>query len=64
MKYQRDWGVRSHADYVKHILTKHGGEARLVGEATWVPFPASGGQVSVRNARFWHCQFATHAEVR
>jgi len=61
-KYQRDWRVRSHAEYVKHLLAKHDGEARQVGEATWGLVPASGG--SVRQARFWHYQFTTQSEVR
>ena len=47
---------------MKHILAKHDGEARIVGDAKWVPFPASGGDV--HQACFWHYQFATRPETR
>ena len=61
--YQKKYKVKNHAEYVKHILNKHDGEARLVGENEWVPFPASGG-ISPKNARFWHYQFATVDSTR
>ena len=50
------------ADYVKHILTKHEGEARLVGEAHWHPF--EGSDEDVRQPCFWHYQFANKASTR
>ena len=56
--------LRTKADYVKHILNKHDGEARQFGEASWVEVspPASGGEW-LHRARFWHYQFATEAET-
>ena len=62
-EYQANYNIKDHAEYVKHILAKHDGEARFVGEATWVPFPASGG-INPTNARFWHYQFATVESTR
>ena len=56
--------------HVKHILTKHDGEARLVVDDGWIPFPVSDGglypgvKTSIRQACFWHYQFATSPEVR
>ena len=47
--------VRDTRDYVKHILTLHDGEARLVC-ADWKPFPASGG--SILQPAYWHYQFS------
>ena len=51
-------------DYIKHILNSVDGEARLFGHWRWVPltFPASGG--SVREACYWHYQFATTTQAR
>ena len=54
--------LQTKADWVKHILTKHDGEVRLVGYSLWAPFPASGGNVA--NAKFWSYQFASDPEVR
>ena len=61
-----DFGVHTKADYVKHIVNKHDGEARFVGDAGWEPFPASGGDddVHVYKPCFWHYQFATTRETR
>ena len=57
--------------HVKHIITKHDGEARLVGDDDgWIPFPVSDGglypgvNTSIRQACFWHYQFATNPQVR
>ena len=59
------FGVHTKADYVKHIVNKHDGEARFVGDAGLEPFPASGGDdVHVYKACFWHYQFATTRETR
>ena len=60
------FGVHTKADYVKHIVNKHDGEARFVGDAGWEPFPASGGDddVHVYKPCFWHYQFATTQETR
>ena len=58
-----EFNVNTEADYVKHILTKHDGEARLVHDIDkWEPFQASGG--NVYNARFWHYQFVSTAVTR
>ena len=38
--------VDTFADYMKHILHKHDGEARLVGDAQWEPFSAYGEDVA------------------
>ena len=50
--------------YIKHIIARHDGEARLVGDFDWAPltFPASGG--TVKSACFWHYQFCTEQETR
>ena len=41
-------------NYIKHILTLHDGEVRLVGEDRWDPYPASGGDIA--KACFWPYQ--------
>ena len=51
------WKFNTTAVYVKHMLTKHGGELCSVGNEVWELFPASGG--NHRKACFWHYQFAT-----
>ena len=50
------FNLKSMADYLKHILTAHDGEARLVTEEDWIPFPTSDG-IDVHNHHFWHYQF-------
>ena len=71
LRFQKEFGLRSKADLVKHILTKHDGEARLVGDDDgWIPFPVSDGgtypgvNTSIHQACFWHYQYATHPQVR
>ena len=70
LRLQTQFGLRSKAEFVKHILTKHDGEARLVVDDGWIPFPVSDGglypgvQTSIRKACFWHYQFATDPQVR
>ena len=59
---KQEFKMRVHQDYIKHILAKHDGEVRLVGESDWMPFPASGGHM--RQACFWHYQFAGAREIR
>ena len=49
--------------YVLHLLNKHEGEARFVGEEGWYKFPASDG-VQPWNARFWNYQFVETYDVR
>ena len=48
------FGMKSEMDYIKHILTLHDGEVRLVGEDRWDPYPASGGDIA--KACFWPYQ--------
>ena len=48
-------GCNSWADYLKHILTLHDGEVRLVGNGGWEVFPVSGGML--RKQCFWHYQY-------
>ena len=55
---QREMHLESKADYLKHILTKHDGEAKLAFAGGWKPFFAD-----VHKACFWQYQFATHPEV-
>ena len=71
LRFQQAHRLRSKADLVKHILKKHDGEARLVGDDDgWIPFPVSDGgfhpgvKTSIRQAVFWHYQFATNPQVR
>ena len=38
---KQEFNLRSTADFVKHMLTKHDGEARLVGDDDlWTLFPS------------------------
>ena len=46
-------------DYIKHILTKHEGEAKLAFDHGWGPF-----HEDYRKPVFWHYQFARNLEVR
>ena len=49
LRFQKEFGLRSKADLVKHILTKHDGEARLVGyDDCWFLF------LPVSDGCFWH----------
>ena len=59
---QQAFDLNDKTDYVKHILAKHDGEARMLSDHSWDPFPASGG--NVRQACYWHYQFATTPRVR
>ena len=51
------WNMKTEADYLKHVLTRHDGEMRSVGNEVWERIPASGG--IHRKACFWQYQFAT-----
>ena len=48
-------------ELTRNILTLHDGEARIVIDRGFEPFPAD---VDIRNARFWHYQFAKKNRVR
>lgn len=41
------YSLKDHADYVRHIIANHSGEAREMGEASWtrLEFPGVGRQV-------------------
>ena len=63
LRIQRDLNVKSKEEFVKHILTAHDGEARLIGDDGWQEFPASGGAKPC-NACFWSYQYAQKKETR
>ena len=56
-----DMGLGDRADFIKHLLHKHDGEARLVRD-DWKPWP--GDRPSPYAASFWHHQYATVPETR
>ena len=61
MKHQLPHCVRDEASLVKHILQKHAGEARLVGDPWWEglrPWHCH------RKPGFWHYQFMPNEESR
>ena len=47
------WSVRTVPEFLKHLFNKHDGEARLLGDASWVPLDED-----VRQPAFWSAQFA------
>ena len=52
-----EFGILTHAAWVKHLLNMHDGEVRFVGDPWWAPLnPASGGSQSVFHSNFWHSQ--------
>lgn len=53
-------GIKSDADFIKHLLTLHDGEAKIVGDFTWHWLTDS----VVEDIKFHNCQFATTREVR
>ena len=57
---KRKFKMTTHAEYVKHILNNHDGEARFVGDTGWTRLPDD----AVRKACFWHYQFAKKPETR
>ncbi len=58
---QKEWGVSTVPDFLKHICNKHDGEARLIAEGPWMCMPAD---VDVRDPAFWSPQFARTPESR
>ena len=54
-------GVRTVPDFLKHLFTKHDGEARLIGgtSSSWTPMTTH-----VCNPKFWSYQFASTPETR
>ena len=62
-KLKSELNVHTEADYLKHILTKHDGEVRLVADdQQWEVLPASGG--SPYQACYWHYQFCSEGVTR
>ena len=55
-----EFGIYTHAAWVKHLLNMHDGEVRFVGDPWWKDCPASGGSgwvdPSVSHVKFWHSQ--------
>ena len=51
--------LANEADYIKHILTKHEGEAKLAVDVGWVAF-----REDCHKPVFWHYQFDRNLEVR
>ena len=60
--YPASSGNSVQGEHLKHLLNKHDGEARFVGDWRWVPFPLC--EEDIRKACFWDYQFATSAEAR
>ena len=56
---QREMKLANEADYIKHILTKHEGEAKLAVDQGWITF-----HEDCHKPVFWHYQFARNLEVR
>ena len=50
--------LKDYSDYVKAMLNKHDGEAKLVYDRGWVPLT-----VDPTHPAFWDYQFAINAEV-
>ena len=53
--------IKDKADFVKHILTKHDGEARIIIDHGFEKFPD---EIDFHDACFWHYQFARTRDVR
>ena len=55
---QESMGLHDYSDYVKAILNKHDGEAKLVFDDGWLPLTEL-----PNNPQFWDYQFATDTEL-
>ena len=55
---KEEMGLQNYADYLKHILTKHEGEAKLAVDLGWVPL-----HENHHKACFWSYQFVADLEV-
>ena len=54
-----------HIYFVKHLLTLHDSEVRLVGESWWAPrVPDSRAWFSLHDPRLWHYQTMRTQETR
>ena len=56
-----EFGIKNNYDFVKHILTKHDGEARIVIDNGFAPVRRG---VDIRHHAFWHYQYASTYPVR
>ena len=64
-RLNQEFNLTDRADYVKHILTKHDGEARVIGEPWWTDLDVEvHGEQVIRRACCWHYQFANGKETR
>ena len=55
----RDFDVDTIPTFLRHLFTKHDGEARLLGATSWTPMA-----MDVRHPKFWSYQFARSPEMR
>ena len=55
----RDFDVDTIPKFLRHLFTKHDGEARLLGATSWTPM-----DTDVRHPKFWSYQFARSPEMR
>ena len=53
-------GVNTIPRFLRHLFTKHDGEARLIGGTSWTPMMTT----HVCNPKFWSYQFARTGETR
>ena len=58
--YERGW-FKNKAHHVMSLLNLHDGEARVVQDNGYQRIPAD---VNIRDAKFWHYQFARSKVVR
>ena len=57
---RRNHGVSTIPKFLRHLFTKHDGEARLIGGTSWTPMATD-----ACNPKFWSYQFArTRERVR
>ena len=61
-RLKANFGLQDTADFVEHLLNKHGGEVRLV-DASWKEL-ASKAEERIHEARFWSFQYARSSKVR
>ena len=56
---EEKWGVRTVPEFLKHLFAKHNGEARLIGDFSWIRM-----REDVCNPEFWSYQFARTENTR
>jgi len=62
LEIKEKMNCQDYSDYLKHIFTKHDGEARFVTDPEWVSFADV--DLDIDNARLWNYQFVTKLDVR